>query len=234
LQEILDFLRGPAFRFTFVLMVLGLLRILILDIWGAVDAYRRAGDKKLAWGDAFRKTVQWLFPVQRGFNKRPIYSAVSILFHIGLIAVPILLYAHIQLWDGSIGIAWWSLPEFWADLLTITTMVFGFMLFLGRVGSANARFLSRKQDYLWPLLLIVPFITGYVCSNMAVSATTYQLTMLVHVLSAEIIFVLLPFTKIAHCVIMPLSQFVVALCWKFPARVDEKITKTLDKEGAPV
>ena len=230
----MDFLRGPAFRFTFVLMILGLLRILILDIWGAVDAYRRAGDKKLAWGDAIRKTTQWLFPVKHGFTRRPLYSAVSILFHVGLIAVPILLLAHVQLWDGSIGISWWSLPEFWADLLTITTIVFGSLLFLGRVGNSNARFLSRKQDYLWPLLLIVPFITGYVCSNFAVGATTYQTMMLVHVLSAEIIFVLLPFTKIAHCVIMPLSQFVVALCWKFPARVDEKIAKTLDKEGAPV
>lgn len=215
-------------------MVLGLLRILVLDIWGAVSAYRKAGDKRLAWIDAFRKTVSWLFPLKRGFTKRPLYSAASILFHIGLIVTPIFLFAHIQLWDSSLGISWWSLPEFWADLLTLTTVVFGALLFLGRIGSRNARFLSRKQDYLWPLLLIVPFVTGYVCSNFVISARAYEISMLIHIVSGELIFVLIPFTKIAHCVIMPLSQFVVALCWKFPARVDQKIARTLDKEGAPV
>jgi nitrate reductase gamma subunit len=58
--------------------------------------------------------------------------------------------------------------------------------------------------------------------------------MLVHVLSGELIFVLLPFTKIAHCVLMPLSQLVSTLAWKFPARVDEDVAETLDKKGAPV
>ncbi len=215
-------------------MVLGLLRILVLDIWGAVSAYSKAGDKRLAWGDAFRKTVSWLFPLKRGFTKRPLYSAVSIFFHIGLIVTPIFLFAHIQLWDGSLGFSWWSLSDFWADLLTLATVVFGMLLFLGRIGSRNARFLSRKQDYMWPLLLIVPFVTGYVCSNFAISARSYEMSMLIHIVSGELIFVLIPFTKIAHCAIMPLSQFVVALCWKFPARVDRKIARTLDKEGAPV
>jgi hypothetical protein len=58
--------------------------------------------------------------------------------------------------------------------------------------------------------------------------------MLLHVLSAELIFVLLPFTKIAHCVIMPLSQFVITLAWKFPANTDEDVVVTLNKKGEPV
>ena len=80
----------------------------------------------------------------------------------------------------------------------------------------------------------MPFVTGYVCANLGVSAGVYRACMLVHILSGELIFVLLPFTKIAHCVLMPLSQMVGTLAWKFPAAVDEDVTTTLNKKGAPV
>ena len=234
MQELLDFARGPLFRLTFAVMTLGLARVLILDMWGAISAYRRAGDKKLAWGDAVVKTVSWLFPLKKVFTKRPIYSLFSILFHVGLLLVPVFFLGHIQLWKDSIGLAWWSIPEFWADLLTITTIVFGLALILGRIGSASARALSRKQDFVWIPLLIIPFLTGYACANITLSPGSYQIFMLLHVLSAEVIFIFIPFTKIAHCVLMPLSQFILALAWKFPARVDDEICATLKKKGAPV
>jgi nitrate reductase gamma subunit len=233
-SEVLEFAKGPLFRLTFGIMVLGLLRVLVLDVWGAIEAYRKAGDKRLAWGDAIAKTVSWLFPIKRVCTKRPIYSLLSVLFHIGLILVPIFLLAHVQLWEASLGLSWWTLPKFWADLLTLTTIGAALALLVGRVAQRSAQFLSRRQDYVWPLLLIVPFVSGYFSANIAMGPSSYQVFMLIHILSAEVIFVLIPFTKIAHCVLMPFSQFVVTLAWKFPARVDEKICTTLNKKGAPV
>jgi len=234
LEALLDFAKGPLFRFSFAVMILGLVRIVVLDIWGAVNAYRRAGDKKLDWNGAIRNTLHWLFPVKHVFARRPVYSLLSIFFHIGLIVVPIFLLAHIQLWKAGIGLSWWSLPPVWADTLTLATIGFALALLIGRMGSAGARYLSRKQDYLWPVMLIIPFITGYFCANVVLGAGTYQLLMLIHILSGELILLLLPFSKIAHCVLMPMSQFVVALAWKFPARVDDEICTTLHKKGAPV
>jgi len=234
LQALLDFARGPLFRLTFALMVLGLMRILILDIWGIIEAYRKAGDKEIPWKSAIIKTIGWLIPVKRVAKRQPFYSLFAILFHIGLILVPILLYAHVQLWKGSLGFGWITLPKSWADLLTLTTIVFGLAIFLGRLISRNTRFLSRAQDYFWPVILIIPFITGYVCVNMNISPLTYQIFMLVHIFSGELIFVLIPFTKIAHCILVPFSQLIIALAWKFPARVDDDICTTLNKKGAPV
>jgi len=233
-QALLDFAQGPLFRLTFVIMVAGLTRIIILSIWNAVDAYLNAGDKQLAWGKAVKTTISWLVPVNHVFRARPLYSVISILFHIGLIIVPILLLAHVQLWKASTGVYWVTLPKAWADFLTLTTVGAGLTLFLGRVSSRNARFLSRAQDYIWPLILIVPFATGYICSNTAVQPMTYYILMLIHVLSAELILVLIPFTKIAHCVVLPISQFVLTLAWKFPARVDEKICVALGKKGSKI
>ncbi len=234
MDGILDFARGPLFRFSFAILVFGLLRILALDLYGAYEAYRRAGDKTLPWRLITRRSFQWFFPVNRIFRNRPFYSVFSIVFHIGLLLVPIFLFAHVQLWQKAIGISWPSLPKVWADWLTAGTVVFALALFIGRALSRSSSFLSRKQDYLWPLALIVPFVTGFICANANISPSGYRLAMLIHVLSANLIFILIPFTKIAHCVLMPLSQFISNLAWKFPANTDEDVCTTLNKKGAPV
>lgn len=230
----LEFVRGPLFRLSFGIMVLGLARILILDLLNAIGAYRRAGDKTFPVALTISRSLQRLFLFNRVFRNRPVYSVFSILFHVGLLLVPILLYAHVRLWEQSIGISWLTLPKLWADILTVTTIVFGFALVIGRIASSTSRFISRKQDFLWPLLLIVPFVTGFVAANLSVSPAAYDYFMLAHILSGELIFVLLPFTKIAHCVLLPFSQLVSALAWRFPADTDEAVCSTLHKKGAPV
>jgi nitrate reductase gamma subunit len=234
LEPILDFARGPLFRLTFALMILGLLRIFILDIWGLIEAYSKAGDKTVPWGSAIKKTITWLVPINHAAKSRPFYSLFSILFHVGLILVPLFLFAHVELWKGSLGFGWITLSKNLADILTVATIVFGIFLFIGRVYSKNLRSISRKQDYLWPLVLVIPFITGFICANMAVGPKGYQVSMLFHVLSGELIFILLPFTKIAHCVIMPVSQFIIAVAWRFPPDTDQDIVITLNKKGEPI
>ncbi|MFH1688330.1 MAG: hypothetical protein ABIE70_12520 [bacterium] len=234
MEPILDFARGPLFRFCLAIMLLGLVRLFVLETVAAFLAYRRAGDKTLPWNYILRRTAQWLFPVKRVTHSRPLYSFLSISFHVGLLLVPVFLLAHVQLWQAGIGLRWPALPAAWADGLTLLTIVTGTALFVGRLSNATSRFISRKQDFLWPLVLIVPFITGYLCSNTTLSATNYQGLMLVHVLSAEVIFILLPFTKVAHCILVPFSTFVSNLAWKFPAETDDDVCTTLNKKGAPV
>ncbi len=234
MDAVLDFARGPLFRLTFALMILGLLRIFILEIAGMVGAYRRAGDKNIPWGLTISRTLEWFFPIKRVGNNRPVYSILAILFHVGLIITPIFLFAHVHLWKSSVGFGWWTLSPQWAYSLTLATIVTGLALFFGRVGSSKARAISRKQDYFWPVLLLVPFVSGYIAASLGIAPSAYEWLMLVHILSSELIFVLIPFTKIAHCVLMPFSQLVSTLAWKFPARVDEDICETLNKKGAPV
>jgi nitrate reductase gamma subunit len=230
----LAFAQGPLFRFCFLIMVLGLARILLLDLYGAYEAYRRAGDKALPWPLITRRTLQWFVPVNRVFRNRPLYSILSMAFHVGLLLVPLFLFAHVQLWQKAVGISWPTLPKVVADWLTAGTIIFAFALFIGRLFSRPSSFLSRKQDYLWPLLLSVPFVTGFVCANVGLAPGTYRVIMLIHILAAELIFVLIPFTKIAHCVLLPLSQFISSLAWKFPAETDDAVCTTLNKKGAPV
>jgi len=234
MEALLEFARGPLFRFSLAIMLLGLARLFILEIIAAYQAYSHAGDTRLPWNYVIRRSLHWLFPVKRATQRRPIYSFFSILFHVGLLVVPIFLLAHIQLWEKGLGFGWIALSERWADALTLMTIITGAALFIGRVSSSTSRFISRAQDFLWPLIILIPFVTGYFCSNVALGAVTYQWLILIHVLSAELIFVLLPFTKIAHCILVPFSTFVSNLAWRFPAETDSEVCETLNKKGAPV
>jgi len=230
----LEFAKGPLFRLCFAVLILGLFRILFLDVWGIYKAYRKAGDKNLPWKLILSRGFEWFFPVNKVARNRPVYSMFSILFHIGLLIVPIFLFAHVKLWEESVGLSWITLPYSWVYWLTISTIVFAIALVIGRIFNKSSSFLSRKQDYLWPVLLLIPFVTGFVCANLNVSPANYHFFMLMHVLSGNLIFVLIPFTKIAHCVLMPLSQVVCNIAWRFPPDTDEAVCITLNKKGAKV
>ena len=234
MESWLEFARGPLFRFSFAILILGLLRILFLDVRGAYKAYLKAGDKSMPWKLIFSRSMEWLFPVKRVAHNRPVYSIFSILFHIGLILVPLFLFAHVKLWEKSVGISCVTLPYNLAFWLTVSTIVFAMALIIGRIFNKSSSFISRKQDYLWPVLLLIPFVTGFVCANLNVDPNSYQFFMLMHILSGDLIFILIPFTKIAHCALMPLSQVVCTLAWKFPPKTDEDICTTLNKKGVPI
>ena len=229
----IEFGQGPLFRLCFALMILGLSRIFFLTIIGMIEALQRNEDKIIAWKDVTGKTISWLFPMKRLLHKRPVYSLVSFIFHIGLILVPLFLAAHVLMWEKSAGFAWSPIPKSLADYLTLTVIFGGIILFAMRLFYQPARAISRKQDYFWPLLLIIPFLTGYVCSNGSISSSTFQLFMLIHVFFANLIMVMIPFTKVAHCVLIPFSQFVTAIGWKFPKGAGERVIETLGLKGKP-
>jgi len=234
MESLLEFARGPLFRISFAIMLLGLGRILFLDLWGLYKAYQKAGNKKMPWKLIFDRTLQWFFPIKRFATNRHVYSIFSIIFHIGLIIVPIFLFAHINLWNQSIGISWPAIPYWWAFGLSLCVIICGLYMLIARMTIKPMHFLSRGQDYLWLILLLVPFVTGFTCANINISSATYQFFMLIHVLSGELIFILIPFTKIAHSVLMPFSQLIDALAWKFPPGTDEDVSITLNKKGVPI
>lgn len=233
MESWIEFGRGPLFRITLALMLLGLARIFVLTIIGVLEAYGRSPDKIVNWREVRKQTIAWLFPVNRLWRQRPVYSTLSFLFHVELLLVPLFLAAHVLLWKHAVGFGWPALPQRWANDLTLMVVVAGVGLFLGRMFDPGRRKLSRRQDLAWPLLLAAPFITGYVQSNLAIGAKTYDAMMLAHVYSADLIMLLIPFTKIAHCVLAPLSQVVTAVAWKFPAGAGDRVAATLGYADRP-
>ncbi|MGA8186262.1 MAG: hypothetical protein WB819_21740 [Terriglobia bacterium] len=229
----IDFARGPLFRLSFALMVLGLLRIFLVTLLGVKEAYQRNPDKIVSWKEIRRQTVGWLFPVARLWKQRPVYSTLSFLFHIGMIATPLFLASHVLLWRNAVGFGWPALPQQVANWLALLVLVTGTGIFLGRALHRGARKLSKFQDYLWPLLIMAPFATGYIASNAAISPRTYQGMMLVHLYVGDLILLMIPFTRLAHCVLAPLSQLVTGIAWKFPAGAGDRVAETLGFADRP-
>jgi hypothetical protein len=214
-------------------MILGLLRLVIITVLDIRRIMRHAGDKSLPVGQLVRTTLSWLFPVAR-LQHRITYSLSTIIFHITIIVVPIFLSAHVLLWERSIGLSWPALPNAAADVLTIIAVVSALAIVVQRTIFADSRRLSRFQDYVIPLVIAVPFASGFLAMHPAMNPFAYEATMLVHVMSANIVFILVPLSKISHCVLLPFTQFVSEAAWRFPSDSGTQVAIALGKEKEPV
>ena len=235
MEELINFAKGPLFRFSFAVLILGLMRLVFLTVYNGFEAKRKAKDKAIPTAYVKKLTLGYVFPI-RAFRKKPFYALISIIFHIGLLITPLFLFDHALLIDNSIGFSWigLSLSKQIADILTITTVVSAAILLLMRLSNPYMRFLSGKQEYLWLILLIIPFVSGFICSQMSVSPKTYETAIFIHIVSGCLIFILIPFSKIAHCVLLPFGQWITARTWKFIPGAGEQITITLGKEDKAV
>jgi hypothetical protein len=228
--EWLAFAKGPLFRLSLMVMILGLGRLLFIALAGMVQAYRRAGNKALDGARIARQTAAGLVPSFRPDRIRLIYSIGSFLFHVGLILVPLFLHGHIQLWEKGIGLSWPALPVAWADGLSLLVIVTGAGLLVGRISHPQSRSISRSQDFLLPLLVLIVFISGFFASHPNWNPFSYKPTLLIHVLGGDLLLLVAPFSKLAHVILWPFRHLATELAWRFPPEAGSRILSTLDKE----
>jgi nitrate reductase gamma subunit len=229
----LEWARGPAFVFAFSFMVLGLVRHAVLTVAQIYATLRRAGDRSLAYSKIVRATVQWMIPVSK-IRSEVLYSFTSILFHVAILIVPVFLASHIALWKRGLGLSWPAIPNQAADVLAIVAIVTAAGLFTQRVSAGATRALSRFQDYALPPLISVPFISGFLVMHPGINPFSYETLLFVHVMSANLVLVLIPITKLSHAVLIPSVQFVSEIGWKWPADSGSRVAAALRKEEAPV
>jgi len=228
-----EWARGPAFVFAFTFMLLGLLRHAALTFWEVIRVMRRAGDKSLPYRQVFVTTIKWLFPVSK-IKNRFFFSLTSILFHIAILIVPIFLAGHIALWARGLGISWPAISNPAADVLTILAVVTAIALVIQRLAARATRALSRSQDYALPLIIAVPFVSGFLLMHPAINPFSYLATLFVHVMSANLVLVLIPITKLSHAVLIPGVQAVSEVAWHWPPDAGSKLAADLGKEEEPI
>lgn len=225
--------KGPLFWTALTFMLLGLARHAALTLWEAARAYRRAGDKHIPVGQVFRSTVKWLFPFG-GLRNRWLYSLTTLVFHAGVILVPLFLAGHIKLWNAALGVSWPALPNPLATTLTLIVVVAAIALLVQRAAAKDSRILSRFQDYALPLFIAVPFLSGFMVMHPAWNPFARDPVLLIHVLSADLLMFLVPVTKLSHMTLLPLTQFVSQLAWHFPQDAGRRVAVTLGKENEPI
>lgn len=229
----LELARGPIFQFAFLFMVLGLLRHVVLAVIGVIQAIRKANDRNIPIRAVLKATAAWLVPVER-VRVNPVFSATSMIMHVGMILVPVFLFSHVALWEKSVGVSWPALPMGPSDVLTLITIAALFALLAIRIITRDGRALSRFEDYALLILLAVPFVSGYLALHSWLNPFNYKATMLVHVLSGDLVLFLMPLTKLSHAVLMPGTQLFAEVAWHFPKNSGKDVAIALNKEEEPI
>ncbi|UCG53692.1 MAG: hypothetical protein JSW58_09105 [Candidatus Latescibacterota bacterium] len=229
----LSWARGPFFWASLTFMFLGLARHVFVTVWEVVRATRRAGDKRIPHRKIAAVTLAWLLPFGK-IKSRLAFGLTSLVFHIAIILVPLFLAGHVALWQRNTGLSWPAIPHLLADVLTVTAVLTAVCLVLQRAIAKDTRRLSRFQDYFLPLFIAVPFASGFLVMHPAWNPFPYEPTLLAHVISGNVLMILLPLTKLSHCVLLPGTQLVSELAWHWPPDAGSRVGIALGKEGEPV
>ncbi len=222
----LEIAKGPVFYFALVILILGLARLVLLSIWGIITAVRQAGNRKVPYIRLLIETLSWLFPIHRLHRRRPVYSLATFILHLGLILSALFLQNHINILLSTIGLSWPAIPRFFLDGLTLITTIAVAYLLLHRLYIRSARFLSKAMDYILLLLLLSIFISGFIAGRPE-NPIPYNGLMLFHTISGLVLIVLIPFTKIAHCVLYPLIRLASEIAWHLTPQGGTDVGKTL-------
>jgi len=235
LEPLTELARGPLFKLALLIMAAGLLRAFILQIWELGWAWGRAGDQVIRWPEVIKRSLVWLLPWRYlGPEARRLYNLTSFVFHVGIILVPVFLAGHVALWEQGLGIAWVTLPPTLADVLTVLTVLAILLLLVGRGANAGSRKLSKAQDWILPILCLIPFVSGFLVLHPRLSPIDPLLVYLVHMLSGELLMILVPFTKLVHIVLFWFNRSSSELGWRFVPGAGERVRATLGKEGQGV
>lgn len=232
MDSMLELAKGPLFGVSILVMIIGLVRHVVIQVHGLLS-FRGDRMRQVRWKKILRDTLSWVFPVRHLVPGTILMSIASFTFHVGVIIVPLWLADHIVLWEGLFGVSLPRLIPFWADLLTLVTIAAGICLYGYRLLTRRTRAMSRYSDYLILGMVLLPFVTGFLASHPRINPFSWQSMMLVHILSAEALFVVVPFSKLAHIVLFPFNRL-SEVHWQLRPGAGENVAKALYGEEARV
>jgi nitrate reductase gamma subunit len=214
------FVEGPLLWIAFLTFLIGsglrLLFFITLSTKKDKPVYRYFSFKWM-----MLSILRWLFPLNVDIKKNPVFTILGYIFHICLLAVPIFYSAHISLWQESrFGWSWWQMPDVWADWLTLILIGISIFFIIRRIVLAEVRIITTVSDYLLIIVCALPFITGYLNTHPDGSAYAWvtsvlpiygQFSSLIHILTAQLMLILIPFTKLSHWILFFVSRSVIGI-----------------------
>ncbi len=191
----LTWVRGPGLTIAISVLVLGV-------IWRLIEIYSLGRKPDLSAPRHAAGASGWHTVLRRSMappgmlKTSPVSYIAGYLFHIGLAVVVLLFAPHIKLVEDLIGLSWPALPSPVIELVTVVTLVAMVVLLVDRLTRKVKRFLSTFEDYFTWAVSFLPVLTGYLAVNHLLLPYTTMLAL--HILSVELLLVVLPFTKLIH------------------------------------
>ena len=188
--------RGPLVWVAFAAFFGGIL-------WQLVSRLSLARKDKVVYAywdlkSGLRSVFHWVVPMgSRSMRMRPFFTLLSFSFHLCLLLTPLLAMGHAVLWQQSWGVSWWSLPAWVADVMTLWVIVAAAVFMLRRVAAPEVRKVTTWRDYLVVLLVVSPFLTGFIAHQQWLP---YRAMIIVHIVSGVAWLAAIPFTRLSHAI----------------------------------
>ena len=199
MDNTINFLTGPALYVSLGVFFIGLTVRFVLYFMGLSWKLERVAYKAdMAHGlkGGAYSAFKWLIPFgTHGWRSQPYLTVAFFLLHFGVVLVPLFLAGHNVIIKEAFGFSLPSMPQWLADGLTLMAMGGIVMLALRRIALPEVRILTSLYDWFILLLVFVPFFSGFMA---ATHAGNYQLWLICHIVSGELLLILAPFTKLSH------------------------------------
>jgi nitrate reductase gamma subunit len=207
-MDFFSFVEGPLLWIAILTFIIGSLvrAALFLSVSRKTD---KIIYQHFSWKYAFATIGRWLLPINKDVVKNPIFTSLGYIFHICLIVVPIWLSGHISLWEESrLEWSWTPIPDGLADWMTLIFLAIALFFLLRRIISADIRLISTFSDYFLLVVVALPFMTGFFLTHGPVDSIGFlgDNMQLIHMLSGELMLILIPFTKLSHSILFFFSR----------------------------
>jgi len=202
--DLLTFARGPALTAALCICVFGIL-LRLFEIYSLGRKTDLAPGRTDSPGSGWKTVVSRSIPPQGMVQRDPVTYIAGYVFHIGLLFAIFFFAPHIELIRDVLGIGWPALPSPVIDALTVAAILALFVLLAHRLVNPVKKHISTPGDYLAWTLTLLPLLTGYLAYNHLL--LEYTLMLALHILSAEALLILLPFTKLFHTISVFISRW---------------------------
>lgn len=201
-MDLYEAARGPLAFLAFGICIAGVLIRLGLIFSRSKKLNRMNPGKSLPGG--LKSILRGLIPFGLQYMRQhPVFSLVTIIFHLCVVLTPLFLLAHIILVYESWQLQWVSLPDGLADAMAATAVA-GTLFFAGRrLLQKETRQVSRPFD--WLLLAVIAGI--FFCGMCAYHHWgPYRPMLITHILLGELLLVMIPFSKLFHMIVFFLTR----------------------------
>jgi len=196
-MQFLTWVRGTGLNIAVGIFLLGVLWRL-LEIFSLGRKKDLSAPRHVAGASGlntmFRRSMP---PKDMGMLKKsPVTYIGGYVFHIGLAIIVFLFAPHIKTIQSLTGLSWPGLPSQFVDLVAVVTIAAMVVVLVDRINKPVKRYLSTFEDWFTWTVTFLPLLTGWLAVRHLLLPYTTMLA--IHILTVEILLIVLPFTKLFH------------------------------------
>lgn len=203
MHSLYNFVSGPLAWLAFIIFLGGSLYKLV-NLFVLIHKKERFIYSYFSLKYSLRSILHWSTPfATENMRRHPLFTIVTFAFHICLVLTPIFLLAHVTMIDETWNLSWWSLPESVAEIMTVIVMACCIFFLIRRLVNPEVQYVTSASDYVILAIVAAPFITGFLAYYQWLD---YQIMVILHILSGEILLMAIPFTRLSHMLFAPLTR----------------------------